>query len=101
MDAAAGNSPLRDVLRHGVFAERHAEIATDALRVLLLERAGYRVRVAEFIAAEHTAKNVIILATRRPNIAGPAIVEETNLRIAALKQFYGIRQHRLEDLLVE
>ena len=101
VDAAAGNSPLRDVLRHGVFAERHAEIATDALRVLLLERAGYRVRVAEFIAAEHTAKNVIILATRRPNIAGPAIVEETNLRIAALKQFYGIRQHRLEDLLVE
>ena len=101
VDAAAEHGPLRDVLRHGVFAERHAEIVTDALRVLLLERAGYRVRVAEFVAAEHTAKNVILLATRRPQPASAAAVEETDRRIAELKQFYGIGQHRLENLLLE
>jgi len=32
---------------------------------LLLEREGYRVRVSEFVAAEHTAKNVMLIATKR------------------------------------
>lgn len=96
---AAANGPLRDLLRYGIFAERHAEMATDALRALLLERAGYRVRVSEFIAAEHTAKNVMIIATRRPGgIAGmnAGTLADLDERIAALKNFYGIRQHRLE-----
>ena len=44
-------------------------MATDALRQLLLERAGYRVRVCEFVAAEHTAKNVMLIATRRERSA--------------------------------
>jgi len=96
LDAAVATSPLRDVLRHGLFAERHAEMATDALRVLLLERAGYRVRVAEFVSPEHTARNVLLLATRQPGGAADAGFAE---RIAALKAFYGIRRHRLETLL--
>jgi len=100
VDAASANTPLRDVLRHGIFAERHAEMATDALRALLLEQAGYRVRVSEFVAAEHTAKNVLLIATRRPPLeeSEKSVVAE---RIAALKSFYGIRHHRLEELLLE
>ena len=98
LDRAAPSGPLRDVLRHGIFAGRHAEIATDSLRVLLLERAGYRVRVSEFIAAEHTAKNVMLLAAKRP---GPAPAPEPwDHRIAALKELYGLEHHRLEQLLL-
>lgn len=99
VDDAGSNGPLRDVLRHGIFAERHAEIATDALRALLLERAGYRVRVSEFVAAEHTAKNVMLIATKRgtdtASASGPL-----DQRIAELKSFYGIQHHRLEELLL-
>jgi SAM-dependent methyltransferase len=60
-DAAA---PLAPVLEHGIFKERFSEWLTDGLRVLALEAAGYRVRTAEFIAAEHTPKNLLIGAVR-------------------------------------
>ncbi len=97
---ASNNDPLRDVLRYGLFAERHAEMATDALRALLLEAVGYKVRVAEFVAAEHTAKNVMLIATRRAEAAPGAPVSPAILaRIARLKAFYGIKQLRLEKLL--
>ena len=96
VDRARIAGPLGDVLRHGIFAERHAEMATDALRVLLLEREGYRVRVAEFVDAEHTAKNVMLLATRRVTLPD---VAEIDSRIAALKALYGIGHLCLEELL--
>ncbi|MBI2812965.1 MAG: SAM-dependent methyltransferase [Opitutae bacterium] len=56
---------LAPALRHGIFQERHAEFATDALRALLLEWAGYDTKVFEFISTEHTAKNLMIAATKR------------------------------------
>lgn len=97
-------NPLSDVLRYGIFAERHAEMATDALRALLLEHAGYRVRVGEFVAPEHTAKNIMIIATRLPGggvRGGDHQRADFDKRIAGLKQFYGIKYHRLEQLLME
>ncbi|HWB61038.1 MAG TPA: SAM-dependent methyltransferase [Chthoniobacteraceae bacterium] len=100
VDAAVADNPLADVLRHGIYAERHAEMATDALRTLLLERAGYRVRVAEFVSPEHTAKNVMLIATRRPRTLAESAVAEINRRIVALKKFYGIKHQRLEHLLM-
>jgi hypothetical protein len=106
VDKAIAESPLRDVLRHGIFAERHAEMATDALRALLLERAGYKVRVCEFVAPEHTAKNVMLIATRSPQAeVVPEKVREreagVDRRISELKSFYGIQHHRLQQLLLE
>jgi len=97
IDRADRGGQLRDVLRHGIFAERHAEMATDALRALLLERAGYIVRLSEFVAAEHTAKNVMLIATKRHQ---PDARADIDRRIAALKAFYGIEHHRLEQLLL-
>lgn len=55
---------LADALRHGIFQERQAEFVTDALRAQLLEWAGYRTRVFEFISTEHTAKNTMITAVK-------------------------------------
>jgi hypothetical protein len=97
---AHAEGPLRDVLRFGIFAERHAEMATDALRALLLERAGYRVRVGEFVAAEHTAKNVMLIATKRRGVFSNESRADIDRRIAELKIFYGIKHHRLEHLPV-
>ena len=79
---------LAPALRHGIFQERHAEFATDALRALLLEWAGYDTKVFEFIATEHTAKNLMIAATKR---AGPIHTEDAAVRVRELAAFYGIK----------
>ena len=87
---------LRGVLRHGHLLEREAESVTDSLRALLLESAGYRVKVFEFVSNEHTRKNTMIAAVRREgDWDGEAALAE----VRALKEFYGIREQRLERLL--
>ena len=83
---------LAPALRHGIFQERHAEFATDALRALLLEWAGYDTKVFEFISTEHTAKNLMIAATKRE---GPARTEAAALRVRELAAFYGIKTQAL------
>jgi hypothetical protein len=79
-------------LRHGIWQERHAEFVTDALRALLLEWAGYDTKVFEFISNEHTAKNLMIAATKH---AGIARDEASAIRIRELAAFYGIKSHSL------
>jgi SAM-dependent methyltransferase len=87
---------LRGVLRHGHLLEREAESVTDSLRALLLESAGYSVKVFEFVSTEHTRKNTMLAAVRRDTDANrDAALEE----FRALKEFYGIREQRLERLL--
>ena len=87
---------LRGVLRHGHLLEREAESVTDSLRALLLESAGYRVKVFEFVSNEHTRKNTMLAAVRRE---GAADAEAALAEFRALKEFYGIREQRLERLL--
>jgi SAM-dependent methyltransferase len=84
---------LADALRHGIFQERQAEFVTDALRAQLLEWAGYKTKVFEFISTEHTAKNLMITAikTGRARGSDPALAA----RIRAFATFYGIRHHAL------
>jgi len=88
--------PLRPILQHGVHLGQHAEMLTDGLRALLLEACGYDTQVFEFVALEHTQKNKMILAVRRPE-ARPAAASVG--QIEDLKAFYGIRDHCLETLL--
>lgn len=82
-------------LRHGIFQERHAEFVTDALRALLLEWAGYETKVFEFISTEHTAKNIMIAATRRATPPDEVARERAALAVRDLAGFYGIRTHAL------
>ncbi len=58
------NSLLAPLLRHGLAKERFGALVTDALRAQLLELAGYRTQLVEFVALEHTAKNVLIRAVK-------------------------------------
>jgi SAM-dependent methyltransferase len=57
---------LAPLLAHGVLKERFAAEVTDASRAQLLGLAGYDVQLLEFVDLEHTAKNVLIRAVRRP-----------------------------------
>ncbi|HND88865.1 MAG TPA: SAM-dependent methyltransferase [Saprospiraceae bacterium] len=91
---------LAPLLRHGILEERQAEIITDGLRALLLEAEGYRTAVFEFISTEHTAKNVMIAATRYPR-ADAARRADMLSKVQAIKQGFGIDEHYLERLLRE
>jgi hypothetical protein len=77
--------------------EREAETITDGLRAMLLEQSGYSTRIFEFVPTEHTPKNNMIVAIRKP--ARYTDVESLQQRIDALKAFYGIDEQRLENLL--
>jgi SAM-dependent methyltransferase len=84
---------LAGALQHGIFQERQSEFVTDALRAQLLEWAGYRTKVFEFISTEHTAKNIMIAAikTRDPGKSTDAAAE----RVREFAAFYGIRHQQL------
>lgn len=88
---------LSDALRHGIFQERQAEFVTDALRAQLLEWAGYRTKVFEFISTEHTAKNLMIAAIKQTSHAEHD--EAKARRASEFASFYGIRQQRLAQHL--
>ena len=88
--------PIRAVLRHGVHLGQEADMVTDALRALLLEASGYATQVFEFVSLEHTSKNKMILAVKRPHATDPRPWLE---QVAQVKQFYGIREQALERLL--
>lgn len=87
---------LAGALRHGILLERHAEFVTDALRAALLEWAGYSTKVFEFVATEHTAKNLMIAAVKRDAPVGRAAAQLRARRLAAV---YGIQSQRLADQL--
>ena len=87
---------IASVLHHGLMAERLAEWATDGLRALTLEWAGYRTKVFEFISSEHTAKNLMISAIRERE---PFQDEAARQRLLEFKHSLGIRQQALDVLL--
>jgi hypothetical protein len=92
--------PLASVLGHGIMAERMSEWLTDGLRALHLEAAGYATKVIEFVASEHTPRNLLIAGVRR---ATPDATARTRAReeIRLLKTYFGIGRQALDDLLSE
>lgn len=88
---------LKEITRYGIFEERQAETLTDTIRALILEAWGYKTSVAEFIATEHTPKNIMLSGLRKKirTTPDPAVVK----RLSELKQLFGIHYHHLEQLL--
>jgi len=87
-----------DVLKHGVMIERLAETITDGMRSMLLERGGYVTKLFEFVPTEHTPKNNMLVGTRTGNPNNSNDIDE---RLHTLKDFFGIREQRLERLLLD
>ncbi len=91
----SGRSLLEPAFRHGIVRERMAALLTDSFRAELLEAAGYRVQLLEFIDMAHTPKNLLIRAIRRetPREAGDPgrAVPKLDLspRYSALKEALG------------
>ncbi len=70
---------LEPVLKYGLIKERMAALVTDGLRGRLLEAAGYKTQLLEFIDMEHTPKNILIRATRQVAQARPALEDGTDM----------------------
>jgi hypothetical protein len=83
---------FRDILRHGVMLERTAETLTDGLRSLILERSGYETKLFEFVSTEHTPKNNMLVATRRPRTHAQQRADE---QIHQICEAYGIKEQSL------
>ena len=76
--------------------ERMAEWATDGLRTLFLEWAGYRTKMIEFVSTEHTPKNLMIAAVRDGK---PFVSTAARARVEQFKEFFGIHHHALDEWL--
>ena len=55
---------LEPLFQHGIQVDRMTETVTDTLRCLYLQAWGYQTRIQEFVGTEHTAKNLVIVASR-------------------------------------
>lgn len=88
-------SPLAPLLAHGILAERLSEWLTDGLRALRLEQAGYATKVIEFVASEHTPRNLLIAGVRRNQ---PGDAGKLDDQIRTLKEFFQL-DHLASDEL--
>lgn len=87
------------ILRHSILGQKFCDAATDALRLLHLEAAGYRAEAVELIDPEETPKNVMLRAVRSDKIE-PHKKEIARHRLAAAETLLGC-QLTLSKLLEE
>lgn len=91
-----GSKNLQPILDFGILKERQAEMITDTIRALLLEAAGYKTKVFEFISTDHTGKNVMIVGQKHTNVYDKGGYLK---KITDLKAEFGIVYHYLEKLI--
>jgi SAM-dependent methyltransferase len=81
--------PYGLLTRHGILRERFADVLTDALRAALLRLHGYRVDVVEFVASQHTPRNLLLRARR----VGAAPTDDRRAEYDALVRQWGVTPH--------
>jgi SAM-dependent methyltransferase len=95
--AIRGPGEWAAVVEHGILRARLADLVTDSLRSSALEALGYRAEAIEFVAAEHTTKNLMIRAVRRGR-AGDRRAERALREYHELADAWGVKP-TLEGLI--
>ena len=70
--------PWPMLTRHGIMRERLGDLLTDSFRTQILKLLGYRVDAIEFVGGEHTARNLMIRATKTG--AKPDVIDVTRYK---------------------
>lgn len=78
------------ILRHSILGQKFCDAATDSIRLLHLEAAGYNAEAVELIDPEETPKNVMLRAVRSDKIE-PHRREIAAKRLAAAETLLGCR----------
>ena len=86
---------VNPMIKYGILEERQAEILTDTIRALILNKYGYETNVFEFISSEHTAKNLMISAVKTKMKFD---LDEIDKEIENMKKQFGIEKHYLEEI---
>ena len=90
---------LSALTKYGIIKERTAALMTDAIRGCMLEYCGYKTDLLEFIDIEHSPKNILIRAVKKP------VSEEKRERAKAeaerLCRTFGIHQTLIQLVLTE
>ena len=89
-------SSMEPLFRYGIQLDRMTEAVTDALRCLYLEAYGYTTRLQEFVDPEHTARNLLMIATKS---ARSSDRQELLQRTKRFQEQFGIKKQRLAELL--
>ncbi len=71
--------PFKNILKHGIFKARLADLLTDGMRALMLEAKGYDVSVVEYISPLETPKNLMIRAVKAKSENASAMQEYMKL----------------------
>lgn len=86
------NNPqsLSILSRYGIIKERFSALATDAIRGNLLEYCGYKTQLLEFVDLDHTPKNILIRAVKRPKTSAD-IKEKAINEVKAICNEFGFK----------
>lgn len=87
-------APFEPVFQHGILRQRMGDLLTDTFRALILRMHGYKTDVVEFVSPEHTDRNLLIRAVRRPAIP----TAQAHREYQQLKDFWQVIPY-LERLL--
>jgi len=93
-DLHDGIPAVQSINQYGILMERQAEIVTDTIRALILQKHGYKTSVFEFISTEHTGKNLMITAIKHDDQVD---MDGIQIKIDELKETFGVKKHYLEE----
>lgn len=94
-----GDPPLfAPLFEHGIFAERFSEWLTDGLRLLALEAAGYRTKSIEFVASEHTPKNLLLAGIRGSEPPDSPRRSRARTQLEAIRAYFGLGRLAIDAL---
>ncbi|MCY2979182.1 MAG: SAM-dependent methyltransferase [Planctomycetota bacterium] len=101
LNSHLSSSALAPLTSFGISKERFASLATDSMRVALLNAVGYQTQLLEFIETEHTPKNLLIRSVRNQEYLATDAKTRSSSDVGTLRALLGIPPLTLERRLVE
>lgn len=92
---------LPPITSFGISKERFASLATDSMRVALLNAVGYQTQLLEFIETEHTPKNLLIRGVRNQEHSATDAKTRSGSEVGTMRALLGIPPLTLERRLIE